>query len=32
MSEVPPEPTAGPRLLDRLSFEARRRRLSLRTE
>ncbi len=25
-------PTAGPRLLDRLSFEARRRRLSLRTE
>lgn len=32
MSEVPPEPTAGPRLLDRLSFEARRRRLSIRTE
>ncbi|MBP9143219.1 MAG: integron integrase [Thermoanaerobaculia bacterium] len=32
MTQISPDPAAGPRLLDRLTFEARRRRLALRTE
>ena len=32
MAHLSPDATAGPRLLDRLTFEARRRRLALRTE